>query len=198
ILLSIEVRGYALLLGFMPLALWMLLRYFETGRWPYGVALSLTLAAMFYTSYTSILAIIMLGIYSLVVYGRKVWRWWLPASITAVLIFQEILRIQQTAVNRVAATSQLETPILTEALYDLFQNWAGNQFILWLILFAVTTGMLLYHQRLSRQSLALLIWVVLMPVLLYFGNSVLGFFSARYAWWVMLGIALWVGWGLAY
>src|SRR5690606_5128 len=56
----------------------------------------------------------------------------------------------------------------------------------------------LYHQRLSRQSLALLIWVVLMPVLLYFGNSVLGFFSARYAWWVMLGIALWVGWGLAY
>ncbi len=198
ILLSIEVRGYALLLGLMPLAFWLMLRYFERENRLYGVLLALSLVAMFYTSYTSSLAIIMLGIYSSIVYGRKIIRWWLPGVITVVLILPELLQIRSTVTGRVAATSQLNTAPLLPALYNLFEGWTGSLFIIWIILFLVATGLLIYHNRSSRKAWALFVWIVLIPLLLYFLNPFLGFFSARYAWWGMLGLALWVGWGLAY
>jgi hypothetical protein len=199
ILLSIEVRGYALLMGLMPLALWWTVRYFERRTVLSGVLLALALAAMFYTSYTSALAILILGLYTLLVYGRAIWRWWLPGAVTAVLIVPELLKIRGTAVQRIAATQTLDPGPLPDALYNLFWNWAGELFWLWLLLLAIGVLLALYRERrLSRQLVALLIWTLLLPVALYILNPLLGFFSARYAWWVMPGLALLMGWGLRY
>ena len=199
VLLSIEVRGYALLLGLMPLALWLCILYFERPRWWRGVLLALALAAMFYISYTSAVAVLMLGLLTLLVYRRAVWRWWLPGALLALLILPEVLALRETAVARVEATRTLTPGPLPEALYNLFWNWAGPLFPIWLALLALATVLHLVRQRpLDARRLALLVWALVMPLLMYVLNPLLGFFSARYAWWIMLGLALWMGWGLAF
>ena len=196
ILLSIEVRGYALLLGLMPLALWLTLRYFERRRWYWGVLLGLVLAAMFYVSYTSTLAIMMLGLFMLLVDYRSVWRWWLPGGLTFALALPQILKIRETALQRVEATQTLTPGPLPEALYNLIWNWTGPLFPLWLLLLVVASVWIIRQG--GRYRLALAVWVFAMPVLMYLLNPVLGFFSARYAWWIMIGWAVWLGAGLAF
>ncbi len=199
ILLSIEVRGYALLLGLMPLALWLCILYFERPRWWRGLLLALALAAMFYISYTSAVAVLMLGLLTLLVYRRAVWRWWLPGGLLALLVLPEVLALRETAVARVEATQTLTPGALPEALYNLFWNWAGMLFPVWLVLLALATLLHFVRPRpLEGRRLALLVWALLMPLLMYLLNPLLGFFSARYAWWIMLGLALWMGWGLAF
>ncbi|MBZ0292107.1 MAG: glycosyltransferase family 39 protein [Anaerolineae bacterium] len=196
ILLSIEVRGYAMLMGLMPAALWLTLIYFRDSRWWQGIALAMLLAAMFYVSYTSLIAIFMLGLFTWLIYGRAIWRWWLPGVLTLVLIAPEILSIRETAVQRIDATQTLTPGPLGEALYNLFWNWFGPLFWLWVLLLIVASAVIILRSR-SRYTLVLGLWVFAMPVLMYVANPWLGFFSARYAWWVMVGIALWLGWGLA-
>lgn len=195
ILLSIEVRGYAILLGLMPAALWLALIYFRDRRWWQAVVLALIQVAMFYVSYTSLIAIFMLLGFALVAYGRAIWRWWLPGCLTLVLILPELLHIRTTAIQRVDATQTLTPGPLPEALYNIFWNWMGPLFWLWMVLLVVASVAIIWRSRL-RYTLVLGLWVFLMPVLMYLTNPLLGFFSARYGWWIMLGIALWIGWGV--
>jgi len=199
ILLSIEVRGYALLLAFMPLALWLTIRYFDHPGWRRTIPLALTLAALFYTSMTSVGSIVVLGLYTLVVYRHAIWRWWLPGLLAALLALPEMIAKWSIATARVKATSALTPLPLFPALGDLFTRYAGHTVIVWVLLLIVATIFLVYR-RSWRDSrlLALALWVIVIPILLYFLNPVLGFFSARYAWWVMVGIALWTAWGLSY
>lgn len=199
ILLSIEVRGYALLLAFMPLALWLTIRYFDYPRWQRAVPLGLTLAAMFYTSMTSAGAIAMLGVYSLVVYRRAIWRWWLPGILAAMLSLPEIIAKSSIAVSRVQATTTLTPLPLIPALGDLFSRYTGHSATFWAVLVIVAGVLLIFHRQWKKtHPLALALWVIPVPIALYLLNPFLGFFSARYAWWVMIGIALWTAWGLSY
>jgi Dolichyl-phosphate-mannose-protein mannosyltransferase len=199
ILLSIEVRGYALLLGLMPLALWLTIRYFDFPGWRRAFLLGITLAAMVYTSMTSVGAVAMLGIYTLVVYRRAIWRWWLPAITAAILALPEIIVKASIAVNRVKATGTLTPLPFFQALGDLFYRYTGNAVLIWALIFIVAIILIVYRRGLrDSRVIALALWVIAMPVLLYILNPILGFFSARYAWWVMIGIALWAGLGLSY
>lgn len=199
ILLSIEVRGYALLLALMPLAVWLTRRYFDHPRWRRAIPLALVLAAMFYTSMTSVGAIAMLGIYSLVVYRQAIWRWWLPGLIAGLLVLPEMLTKWGIATARVKATATLTPLPLFEALADLFARYTGYTVVIWVLLFLIATVLIVYRRGLrDSRTLAVALWVFVIPVLLYFLNPILGFFSARYAWWVMIGIALWTGWGLSH
>ena len=195
--LSLEVRGYALLLGLLPLALWLTVRYFDHPRWPRAIWLALVLAAMFYISLTSVGAFAMIGLFTLVVYGRAVWRWWLPGVVAGALAAPEILSKSAIATSRVAATQTLTPPPLPQALLELYRDYAGFTFGLWAILFIIAAVLLIYRAPARRHIAALFIWVALMPLALYLLNPVLGFFSPRYAWWIIPGIALWVGWGLS-
>ncbi|MGQ9889668.1 MAG: glycosyltransferase family 39 protein [Aggregatilineales bacterium] len=199
VLLSIEVRGYALLLALGPLALWLTERYFTHPTWQQALPLALGLAAMHYVSLTSAGLVAVLLLFTLIAYGRQVWRWWLPGALAALAALPEIISKASIAVSRVEATATLTTPPLLAALAGLFQDYAGTGVTVWAALLAVATALLAVHSRArSRQALGLLVWVLVMPALLYLLNPVLGFFSARYAWWVMIGLALWVGWGLSY
>ncbi len=199
ILLSIEVRGYAPLLALLPLALWLTLYYFDHPRWPRAIPLGLCLAALFYTSLTSVGALLALGLYTFIVYGRAAWRWWLPGSLAALVALPEIMNKAQLVVTRTTATTQLDTPPLPQALYNLFWNWAGYTLPVWLILLAAAVVGLLMARRIKRHvKLAVLVWAFGLPLLLYAFNPLLGFFSARYAWWVMFGLALVTGIGLAH
>lgn len=197
-LLSIEVRGYAPLLGLMPLAFWLTLLYFDRPRWLTGLLLGIVMAALFYTSVTSAGAFFMLGVYTLVVYPRSVWRWWLPGGIAAILSLPEILNKMQLAVERTQATAQLTPPPLPQALLNLFREWSGDPILIWALLLAAGIAALAMSRRARHPPvIALLLWAFAAPVLMYVLNPLLGFFSARYAWWIMIGIALLAGIGLA-
>jgi hypothetical protein len=162
-LLSLEVRGYASMMGLMP----------------------------------AIGAFFILGVYTLVVYRRAVWRWWQPGLLAVALALPEIVS-KARYIDRTAATTQLATPALPEALYNLFWQWTGYPFIVWVILFVAGVAVLVVSRQIARPvTMALLLWVLASPILLYVLNPLLGFFSARYAWWIMPGIALLVGIGLS-
>jgi hypothetical protein len=199
ILLSLEVRGYALLMGLFPLALWLTLRFFDQPGWWRALPLGVALAAMFYTSLTSVGAILVLGIVTLIIYREKVWRWWQPGLIASVLMLPEVLNKLNIATRRVAATQTLELPPLPQALGKMFWEYGGFTFAAWVVLFVLATLMIVWHERrLNARTGAWLVWIFVMPLLMYILNPVLGFFSPRYAWWIMPGIVLWIGWGLAY
>jgi hypothetical protein len=199
ILLSIEVRGYALLLALMPLSLWLTIRYYERPHWKRAVPLALALNVMFYTSLTSVGAIVILGLYALVVYRRAIWRGWLPGLLTALLALPEILTKWGTVTTRVKATATLTPLPFFQALADLFARYAGYPVIIWALLFVAASAAIVYQRGFRYPHVrAFAIWVIVIPVILYLLNPILGFFSARYAWWVMLGIALWTGWGLSH
>jgi hypothetical protein len=198
VLLSIEVRGYALLMALGPLALWLTERYFTRPTWRRGLALGVTLAAMLYVSLTSVGAVLALGLFTLIVYGRAVWRWWLPGAVAALLFLPEIVAKASIAVTRVQATRTLEPPPLPEALSTLFWMYAGPGAAVWAVITLVAALLLARGAARSRRAWALAVWCLLVPVALYALNPLLGFFSARYAWWVMLALALWAGWGLSY
>lgn len=201
ILLTIEVRGYSLLMGIMPFALWFTLRYFDHPhlQWRRAVPLAISLAAMFYISLTSLGAFLALGLYTLIVYRGKVWRWWLPGLIAAVLAVPEVLSKTQVAVTRVEATRTLNPLPLIPALSDLLWRYTGHIAIVWAVLFISAAVLIIMYRRFSnRHTPVLLLWVFAMPLLMYVLNPLIGFFSARYAWWMMVGIALLVGVGLSY
>lgn len=195
--LSIHVRGYAITLALLPLAVWLLLRYFDEPRWWRGVQLGICMAAMFYTTLTVVPAFAMLGLLSLLIYRWHIWRWWLPGVVAVVITLPEIIDKASLTVRRTAATQTLELPPLPAALLELFSNYTGIAFLLWVLLFGIACGALVYYKRFDARALALGIWVMGMPVALYAANSILGFFSAQYAWWITFGIALWVGMGIA-
>jgi hypothetical protein len=197
ILLSIEVRGYALLLGLMPLAFWCTVRYFDHPKPLRALPLALLLAAMFYVSVTSIGAFLMLGIYTLIVYGRQIWRWWLPGLIAGGLALPEILNKFQLGITRIEATQLKPVPPFPQALIEFFNEQTGYVFLLWVGLFLLGTIFVLRRWPVRRVSLALLAWAVGALVLMYVLQPVLAFFSVRYAWWIMLGVAAWLGVGLS-
>ena len=158
------------------------------------------MAALFYVSVTSIGAFLMFGIYTLVVYPRKIWRWWLPGMIAGVLAAPEILSKASLAVTRTEATRTLTLPPLLEALHNLYWDYAGYEaiFFLWMALFVIGTGLIIYYRRAEKMTLVWLLWVLGAPIMMYLLNTLLAFFSARYSWWIMLGIAVWVAWGLSF
>lgn len=200
ILLSTEVRGYAILLGLFPAAFWFTIRYFERPALRRALPLALSLAALFYVSVTSLGAWLILGIYALVVCRKAVWHGWLPGLLTVLLTLPEIIAKSQLAIARTEATRGLTLPPLLEALRNMYSGYAGYDysFLIWGVLTVAATTLIVLRRRTTPQTIAFLLWALGAPILMYILHPLLAFFSLRYAWWIMTGIAIWVAWGLAY
>jgi hypothetical protein len=201
--LSTEVRGYALLLGFTPLALWLTIRYFDRPNWRRGIGLGVVLAAMFYTSFTSAVAFGMLGLVSIMLYGRAIWRWWLPGVVGGLLAAPLILDKLGLVASRTRATQTIELGSFVDAIPALFGSLLGERAVIWVGLLVLAAGLMIWQARQAgtmarRRMVAIALWGIGGPVLMYALNGVLGFFSPRYSWWIVIGLALWAGWGLAY
>ncbi len=220
VFLSTEMRGYAFLLALYPLAIWLTLRYFHRPTIRRALPLGILLAAMFYTSLTSAAAIAMLVLFSVFLYGISVWRWIVPGLIAMVIAAPEIINKASIAVARAQATTMIQLPSFGDALINMYRVHTGYPFLIWLALVIISAMLVLLPSPLGEGSgvrlfsrngassflsspfgeglgvrLSLLIWL-LMPIPLYLTNSVLGFFNQRYAWWVMVGVALFIGAGL--
>ncbi len=201
VFLSIYMRGYAYPLALLPCAFWLTARYFDHPSWRRALPLALVMVAMFYTQLTSAVAFAMLGLFTLFVYRARVWRWWLPGVMALPLALPEILRQRDILAGRLQGIPARDLPPLGQALADLFVNYAGSAFAVWAILLLVAAGgvvvTLVRGRGASAISLSLLVWVFGAPVAMYVLNDNLGFFSGRYSWWIALGIALLIAWGLA-
>ncbi|MBC7810473.1 MAG: glycosyltransferase family 39 protein [Burkholderiales bacterium] len=192
-----QLRSYILVYSLLPLAFWLTLRYFDRPRLRRALPLALTLAAMFYTSYTSIFPFALLGLYTLVVYRRAVWRWWLPALIALPVALPEMLRVSTVVSQRAQNVGQNLGDILP-ALGGLYRGYIHQDSAVWMLLFVVATAFLIWQQRpLKAQTIGVLLWT-LTPVLLYLFDDYLGLYYPIYSWFVVLGLVLWLAWGLSY
>lgn len=198
IFMSTELRGYILLLALYPLALWLTLRCFTQPKWrrtlPAAILLALTMAAMVYISMTSIPALAALTLFTLIVYRGRVWRWWLPGGLAILLALPELIQKSAIAMTRTSAVATIVLKPFFAALAEMFSLWTGNAVALWAALVLLAALLLILRAR-RRVAAALIVWVLL-PIALYASNGVLGFFNVRYAWWVMVGLALLLGVGL--
>jgi hypothetical protein len=196
IFLSLVVRGYAFLLALTPLALWLTVRYFDRPTVRRAVVLALCLGAMFYIHFIAAFVFVLLGIYTLLVYRRAVWRWWLPGVIGGALAAPELISRWATITNRTGYNATITLPPLPEALVRMFASYTGPYAPLWAVLFLLAAVLLLFR-RVRPSTLALLIWIA-GPLPIYLFHSRLGLFQdIRYLWWVLPGLALWMGVGLA-
>src|SRR5258708_25703042 len=200
IYLSIVVRGYIFALALLPLALWLALDYFERPRVWRGVALAVCLAAMFYIHLTNVFAIAMIGLFVTCLYPRKILRWLLPASLTAIFAIPGFLSRQGLAYSSSRICSVATVPVgpLPAALRHLFEDYTGYAAAVWAILLGAASIIVVctwYRQRcVPGRGLGLEIWV-LTPVGLYFLYPLTGTFIAKHYAWVMVGLALWIGYG---
>jgi hypothetical protein len=197
IYLGSQMRGYPLSLTLMPLLVWLALRYFERPSWARAGALAACMVLMFYVNLTSAFAFVAVGMLVLFVYGRRARRWWLPGVIAAVPALPLILETLGRPNTAALKARNNPPPPFFEAMYQLYRDYAGDFFVVWVVLFIVA-GWLLWRRGRDAAMVGFLAWTVALPAAVYVFNEEIGFFSPRYQWWVMFGIALWVGWGLAH
>jgi hypothetical protein len=201
IVLSMLLRGYVLQISLLPLTAWLAIRYFERASIKRAIPLTVAMVAMMYTHFTSIISIGLIGLFTLIIYGKAVWRWWLPGILATLLFIPEVIAKLSLTVRRETVTRQMDIGSLTHKLRALYQDYAGYHFYAWLALFLVATVLIVifHRQRNRRQVAALAMWVLLFPVLMYYLNPLTGFFYwNRHSLWIVIGLGLWIGWGISY
>ncbi len=198
IFLTTQVRGYALVFALVPVAFWLTARYFARPSLKRAIVLALVMAAMFYSAYGSVGAFLMLGIYTLLVYRRAVWRWWLPGVIAGALAAPEILNVWALSVGRLRPLSTVQMPQFLPGLATFYLRSTGYSTLIWILLAILATLVIFARQRpLRMKAIALLVWG-LGAVLLYVTQRFLGLFDSVYGWFITLGATLWIAWGLSY
>ena len=201
VFLSSFLRGYVITMTLFPALFLLTIRYFDMPSIRRSLLLAVVMAAMYYTTYTTAFAFIIVGVYMLIVYPRAVWRWWLPGLISFLLALPDLIQKAGFLANRVEAATtfapHLRPPL--EAFGIFYQEYTGQAALIWLGLFLLGALFLILRQR-GLRTILLLLWVFVAPITIYVlvSKSIMFIYSARYAWWGLLGIALIIGAGLAY
>lgn len=190
VFLSGYFRAYVLMLLLMPLALLALFAYFDRPTWRRGLLLAFTMAALFYTNLTAVVFFALMGGVSLVYYPRRVWRWWLPGAVALLLALPEIAAKLSVVARRHAGLGDALPPF-GEGWLAIIAEFFGVYAPLWALGCVIGIGWLLARRGLTlRAGLALGGWLVALPLIVHALDSVLGFFSAQYSWWIGGGLAL--------
>jgi hypothetical protein len=195
---SIYHRPYALVIPLVPLGLILLMRYFEKPSLKRALVLALHMAAMFYVSLMSIFPFMVFGGFSLFLYGRRIWRWWLVGLIAALVALPEIINKLQLVSARTSFVIESQLPPLSQALFTMISEYLGPYSLIWLSLLGVALLLSLAYARQHRWLLLwLLIWLIGGTCLLYFLHPRTGLFRSRYAWWMAWSIPLFLAYGLS-
>jgi hypothetical protein len=199
IYLSMLVRGYVLILLLMPLTLWVALRYLNRPSLRRAMLLSIMLSSMFYVHTTAIAAMAMVGLITLILVPYSIRQWMLPALITCGTILPELAHKASLILGLFGSrASRPDTHWLplNEYLVELTRTFGGHGAFAWILVFVIATITLLTQLPLQRRMAALALWI-LAPVGLYAVAPLTAIYSARHIDWVMIGVALWIGWGLS-
>ncbi len=210
IFLSLYTRSYIIALILWPWAWWLTIRYFDRPTLRLAVPLGLCLAFLYFSTVTAVPGLITLGIYTLVVYLRRLWRWWLPGLIAAVLVAPDVLhKLSIVSAHTAIVRPSYAVPLPRAALdfgndprrLSFFTYFTSdtNSPLPWLLLLGLAVIMIGYRRRFDIKAALWLALVLLIPVALYVLEPRLGYYmEKRYAWWYMFPLALLIGLGLAY
>ncbi|MFN8421059.1 MAG: glycosyltransferase family 39 protein [Anaerolineae bacterium] len=198
--LSTILRAYTLILALFILSLWLMLRYFERPSIWRGVLLGLTLTVMFYIHTTTVIGMAMLALLSLLLFrAPRRWftLWLLPGIIVAALCVPYLIANFYVVGIKNQNVAKFVPFVPTEVrIVNHYLDYLGQQPALFAALFIIATALLLDRWRVRRQVITLLIWM-LMPLVLVFPLAPVDAFNPRHLSWVMVGLALWIGWGLS-
>ncbi len=195
---GVDVRAYGMLLMLGALAFWLALRWLRQATWRRSLALAAVLAALVWSSYTSFAFIAYLTLFVLAMRPRQLLRWGRVGIITAVLISPLLPRFLANAAARFEVVNQ-PMPLFPEAMAAIFAEFGGPSWFL--IPLGVTSAFTAFYGLRSpqqrRRTILLTAWV-LFPVVVYFTATSYEFWKPRYMWWVLLGLALLVGYAAVY
>jgi hypothetical protein len=197
---SVAMRGYAFAVLFTPMALWLMVRYFTKPTIWRGVWLGLSMAAIFAIHLTAVFAFALIGLFTLVMYPRKLWRWWLPGLIAMIIDWPLIFNKTHLTGNIVTSMPDSVKAIapFPNAMWEMFQRFTGDTVALWGIAALVAT-ILIVTQRPQWQRIGVLIlWLVALPIAVYILHiTVIPLFSYHTLWSELFAVGLWIGWGLS-
>jgi hypothetical protein len=200
IFISLYARSYAIAQATLPFLLWMIHRYFDLPSFKRSLPVALALFLLYTATITIVPALILMGLYTLLVFRQRVWRWWLPGMIALVLVLPDIVTNKLAVVGfHSSATRMFALPALPGALIEFFNYFTGFTPVWYALVIIAGLLILMYGlPRLRSINLFWLGWTLLVPLLLYFLEPRLGFYNLkRYGWWYVLGVAILIGTGIA-
>jgi hypothetical protein len=197
IMLSMMIRGYAHVLALAILMFWLTIRYFDHPNIRRAVWLGLCMAVMFYTHMTAVIAFFMIGLFTLIIYRGAVWRWWLPGLLAGVGALPEILN----KVGMIGAKSSYEAELFRKPALNviggLYGEFIGYLIPIWIVIIIIAALLIIIKGKRPTWTLLLIIWIAF-PLVIYIFHRPLGFmFNARHMSWVLVAMAIAVGWGIA-
>ena len=193
IYISIELRGYSLMLGLILFAWLVAEKMLQRARWGYAICFAILVSAALNTSYISIFPVAFLFLYILLMANNRAWhiaRYWALAWFIILLsLLPLVLYLLPLAYSRSEYTQTLAMLPMPEAIADWYRQIIGRGAGLIFMMILMGIGTLFWQRKLSRLQAFLLFWGVIMLPILYLLHPVLGFFSTKYSNWVSIGIA---------
>ena len=193
IYLSIELRGYPLMMGLIPLAWVVAHKMLKRARWWHAVCFAILVSAAVYTTYISIFPVAFLFLYILWMSpsrARRVLNYWaLALFLTLVSLLPLVVFILPLVFSRVESTSKIILPPIHEAIASWYMHSFGQGTWLIFAMVVIGIGVLFWQRKVSRIQALFLFWGVISLPTLYLLNSFLAFFGSKYASWIFIGIA---------
>lgn len=200
--LSTLQRAYMLSVLLWLCAFWLVLTEFERDKPSWGrlFGLGMLLVGMFYVHITSVYGMVALGLYSLVRYGwKRLYYWSIPISTLIVLSAVEIasklnvIRQKNEIVNQYIPYVPPEIRIA-----NLYIDFGGSQAAVFGAFLIIALALILEKTRVrfKRPELGILLMMVA-PFGLIWVTAFVDAFNPRHLAWIMVALALWIGWGLS-
>lgn len=190
---GVDVRAYGMLLALGALALWMMLRWLRRPTWQRGLLVAVTLAGLFYTSYTSAIFIAFVSGVVVLLRPRLIVRW-IGVGLTSVVLMLPILPSFWANAEQRLEVMVIPKPPILQSMADIFRDFGGSYVFVGVLAACVVTEVVvcLRQARERRVGLILGVWLIV-PAMMYVLAESNEFMKPRYMWWVLLGTALVVG-----
>lgn len=199
---SLWLRGYPFLFMLLVLGWWLLLRHLRRPSLLNGILAGAALAGAFYMHTTALFAVLTLIAFTFVLYGRKAMHWLVPGLTALALVAPEAMSKSGLAGWRSSwflnnMDRWFSWDYLKNQSIDIYRDFAGTYVEVWIALVLLAGLVIVVAHRLQRRGVGLLLWMVT-PIAFSFVGAILQAFTVRHLAWVMLGFAIWIGWGLAW
>jgi len=204
---ALEIRPYALIMLLSAWSMWTFQRWITRRTWRSALFYALSVAAMLYVHYFLFILILAQAIYFLLARpsGRLLaqglgaagiafllWLPWLPAVIS------QISRLRQTGISGgndrgLLGSGVTTVPTSLDSILGLLNNVTNGQIGLYAVILVIGIFLL---WRFANFRLAL-IWGLGAPALSFLINTVFAIYTPRYVVYLIIGLTLALGAGLA-
>jgi hypothetical protein len=191
---GVDARAYGLLLTLGALCVWLTARWLVKPTWRRAVGPAAVMAAMFYTSFTSLPFFGILSLLVLIFRPRLILRWAGIGIAALVLVIPILPKFIDNGFNRIEGGLPLPLPPFREAMQNTYRDFGGPSWFVGLIIVVIVLlAVQALRQPGARRLFVLLAAWLPFPVVVYFFVDNEEFLKPRYMWWLAFGIALLMG-----